>query len=459
MSREYRVSRRGFFGRSAKMAAAGAAIPYLIPAGVFGAGNRPGANERIGVAAVGVGPRGAWVSHEAGKMGEMVAVCDVDRRAAANFAQAYDGRPGTYADYREVLERDDVDVVIVGTPDHWHAKICIDAMRAGKDVYCEKPLTVTVAEGKLLEKVVEETGAVLQVGTQQRTEYNGWFLEAVAIARSGRLGRNLEALVSLDPAPVHGERQGPFAPEEPPPELNWDLWQGPAPERPFTPNRIGWNFRWWWEYSGGQVTDWGIHHADIALWALGAEASGPEEVEGKGEPPPGIPEDFDLNAYLSGELELPGLYTVFLEFDCTLRLANGNAINLVSRGNEIIIGGELGRIRVNRGGLTGRPIEEIRASEVESEWLQEEVARLYRGMRRTCHMGNFFDCVENRQLPISDVFTHNRAMEVAHTANIAMLLRRKLHWDPERREFEDDAEANASGIVRRPQRAPWTIEA
>lgn len=416
-------------------------------------------NERVNVAAIGVGPRGTAVSLQAAELGNMVAVCDVDSRAVTRFAQQCGGQPDLYADYRQVLDRADVDAVIIGTPDHWHAKLCVDAMKAGKDVYCEKPLTVTIAEGKMLEQVARDSGAVLQVGTQQRTEFNRWFLEAVAIARSGRLGKTLHAIVSVDPAPVHGDRQGPFAPEDPPAELNWDFWQGPAPARAFTANRIGWNFRWWWEYSGGQVTDWGIHHNDIANWALGMENSGPVEIEGEGELPPGVLQGLDLQTVLADPPQLPALYTVFMRFDCTLRFANGNSINLVSRGNEIIIEGEQGRIRVNRGGLTGQPVEQIRSNAADTDWLNEEVNRLYRGMRLTTHMGNFFDCVKDRSLPIADVFTHNRAMELSHTANIAMLLRRKLQWDPERREFKDDVQANAHPIVSRPQRSPWTIEA
>ncbi len=448
--------RRRFLKTAAGAVATATAGPYVWTGS---AARAEAPNERLGVAAVGVGPRGVAISRQAGNLGDMVAVCDVDSDAAGRFAQHYDGKPDTCADYRKLLDRKDVDVLIVGTPDHWHTKICIDAMKAGKDVYCEKPLTLTIDEGKLIEKVVRETGAVLQVGTQQRTDYNRWFLEAVAIARSGRLGKKLNALVSIGAAPVRGERQGPFPPADPPASLDWDFWQGPAPERPFTPNRVGWNFRWFWEYSGGQVTDWGIHHSDIALWALGAEESGPEEIEGEGQFPPGVPDDFDLNAVLEGRQELPAIYTVFMHFDCKLRFAGGHTINLVSRQNEIILEGDQGRIRVNRGGLTGRPIEEIRANAADHDWLNEEVTRLYRGMRLTNHMGNFFDCVKDRKLPIADVFTHNRAMEIAHTANIAMLLRRKLRWDPQRREFKDDAQANAHAIVSREQRKPWTIEA
>jgi myo-inositol 2-dehydrogenase / D-chiro-inositol 1-dehydrogenase len=202
-------NRRRFLRTTTGAIALGIAGPYVWT-GRSARGDS--ANERVSVAAIGVGPRGTGISLEADKLGNMVAACDVDRRAVNNFAQHCEGRPELYEDYREVLDRQDVDAVIIGTPDHWHTKLCVDAMKAGKDVYCEKPLTVTIAEGKLLEQVVRETNAVLQVGTQQRTEFNKWFLEAVAIARSGRLGKTLHALVSVDPAPVHGERQGPFAP-------------------------------------------------------------------------------------------------------------------------------------------------------------------------------------------------------------------------------------------------------
>ena len=441
-------TRRDFLKGTATAVAAGMAVPHVWTGTAARAGM---ANDRIHVAAIGVGGHGTNISNQARGLGNMVAVCDVDTRNAERFAEQCDPRPPTFVDYREVLDRNDVDAVIVGTPDHWHVKISVDAMRDGMDVYCEKPLTLFVEEGKLINRVARETNSVLQVGTQQRTEFDRVFLKAVAIARSGRLGEKLHALSSVGGAPF----DGPFAPEDPPAELDWDLWQGPALWRNYTPNRVGWNFRWWLEYSGGQVTDWGVHHTDIALWALGVDDTGPVEVEGQGEFP-GHPEGFDPVAFFRGETQLPAHYNVATSFDCNLHFANGNVVNLVSRANELIISGELGRIRVNRGGLTGLPVEEIEASPADREWLDAEVQKLYRGMRLGSHMQNFFDCIKSRELPISDVFTHNRAADACHLANVAMMLRRKLQWDPEREVFIDDPQANA--LLTRPYREGYELE-
>ena len=180
----------------------------------------------------------------------------------------------------------DLDAVTIGTPDHWHVKIAIEAMKAGKHVYSEKPLTMTFEEGVLVSDAVKKFQKVFQVGTQQRSEYNACFLKAVAIARSGRLGKNLQAISSVGKAasrsPDKNKPFGPFETSDPPADLHWDLWLGPAPLVPFCNERIGWNFRWWFEYSGGQVTDWGVHHTDIAFWALAGTDGQAVAAEGTG---------------------------------------------------------------------------------------------------------------------------------------------------------------------------------
>lgn len=394
-----------------------------------------GPNDRLNVAAIGVGGRGSGIGHQAGRLGNMIACCDVDSDRAADFAKHYGEKCQTYGDYRKILDRDDVDAVTIGTPDHWHTKISIDAMKSGKDVYCEKPLTLTIDEGKQICRVVEETGRVFQVGTQQRSENAQRFLKAIAIAQSGRLGDNLKATVGVGEA----NSGGPFTETEPPANLDWDMWLGQAPWTPYIKERTHYEFRWWLEYSGGQVTDWGVHHVDIGLWALGLDKTGPTTIEGKGE--------FNREK---------NCYNVARTFDCTLDFANGRQIVLNSGPNELLIEGDKGRIRVNRGGLTGKPVEEIEASEADKEWLQAEVAKLYRGMRMQGHMQNFFDCVKDRQLPISDVFTHHRSVSACHLANIAMILDRKLTWDPEAEDFVDDAEA--SSMLSREQRTPYEIQ-
>ena len=441
-----RSTRRDFLKTSAPLAAAGACAPYFFSSARAKA---EAANDKLSVGSIGCGGRGSAVGHQAGARGNMVACCDVDTERAAAFANRYENRCRVYGDYRKVLDRDDVDVVTIGTPDHWHSKIAIEAMLSGKDVYCEKPLTLTIEESKKICQVTKETGRVFQVGTQQRSEYKEVFLKAVVMARSGRLGKKLHALSSVGNA----KSDGPFPTADPPENLNWDMWLGQAPKVDYCEKRVHYQFRWWFEYSGGQVTDWGVHHTDVAVWALGGEQTGPAEIEGKGELPLG-PEG--VLAMLRGEKPCvePNSYNVAKSFDCDMTFPNGNTIRLFSGPNELIIEGELGKIRVNRRDLTGKPIEDL--SDADTKWLDEEVQKLYRGMPMEGHMANFFHCVKTRERPISDVWTHTNSVNACHMANLAMLLARKLRWDPEKYQFVDDDEANA--LMSRKQREPYGIK-
>jgi len=437
------VTRREFLKGSAAAAGLGAAAPYFWTSAYAKAES---ANDRPNVAAIGTsiytdrytGPgehdgRGAFIGRQAARFGNIVAVADVNLRHARFFAKEYEGKCKVYQDYRKLLDRDDVEAVTVGTPDHWHVKVAIDAMKAGKDVYCEKPLTLTVDEGKKICKVVKETGRVLQVGTQQRSEYDQMFLKAVVLARSGRLGGELKALSSVG----EGQKGGPFENQDPPPELDWDFWLGQAPKVPYCPQRCNYDFRWWLEYSGGQVTDWGVHHTDIAMWALGLENTGPVEIEGTGEFP-----------------QIENGYNTAVTFDCTMRFTEGREIRLYSGINELIISGDRGRIRVNRGGLTGKPVEEL--TENDEDWINEEILKLCHGKKPGDHMRNFFECIKDRGTPISDVYSHHRSATACHLANVAMRLGRKLRWDPVKEDFIGDEEASA--MLRRPQRKPYVIE-
>ncbi len=459
-------TRRDFLKGSAGIVAAGTTVPYFWSSSQAKAES---SGDRLGVAAIGVGVyykkwghkgfhdgQGSYIGHNAGRLGNMVACCDVNRKHAERFASHYNGKCDIYGDFRKLLERKDVDAVTIGTPDHWHTAIAIAAMKAGKDVYCEKPLTLTIDEGKQIRKVVKETGRVFQVGTQQRSEYGLRFLEAVAIARSGRLGNKLHAISSVGWPDFEREKTGwgPFENVTPPKELDWDFWLGRAPKVPYTKQRCDFDFRWWLEYSGGQVTDWGVHHTDIALWALGGENTGVVQVEGKGVLPLFAGGDVNVTDFLNGRAKLPNSYNVAHSFDCLLTIPNGNTINLISGKNELIFSGEKGRIRVNRRGLTGRPIEEL--SEKDKEWLDQEVIKLYKGKQPGNHMQNFFECIKDRSLPISDVFTHCNSVNACHMANITMLLGRKLRWDPVKEDFIGDAQASA--MLSRRQREPYTIE-
>ncbi|RMG03397.1 MAG: hypothetical protein D6741_02305 [Planctomycetota bacterium] len=438
-----RASRRRFLKAGAAMAGL-ASVPSLW---MRSASAEP-ASERLRGAAIGVGGRGTADGNALAAFADMVACADVHRGNAEKFAKRYEGKCEIYGDYRKILDRDDIDVVTIGTPDHWHVKIAIDAMKAGKDVYCEKPLTLTIEESKLICQAVRETNRVFQVGTQQRSEYNEMFLKAVVLARSGRLGKKLHALSSVGQATAGG----PFETAPVPDYLDWDFWLGQAPKVPFCPNRIGWNFRWWFEYSGGQVTDWGVHHTDIALWALGGENTGPTTIKPVSAEYP-LGRELMLETMLGKRRweDLPVAYNVAHKFDCDMVLPNGNTIKLFSGKNELIIEGELGRIRVNRGSLTGKPIEEL--TEADKKWLHDEVRKLYGGEPGN-HMRNFIESVKARKQPISDVFTHCNSVNACHMANIAMLLNQEIHWDPEKQEF---AEEDANKLMSRKQREPYTI--
>ncbi|MCA9166955.1 MAG: Gfo/Idh/MocA family oxidoreductase [Planctomycetales bacterium] len=437
------VSRRQFLNRTVGAAVAAGAAPYVWLPSARGA-----ANDQLNIACIGVGGRGSDIGHQAGRLFNMVACADVYRDNAEKFASKYDGKCEVYTDYRKVLDREDVDAITCGTPDHWHVRIAIDALEAGKHVYCEKPLTLTIEESRLIQDAVKKTGKTFQVGTQQRSEFGQMFLKAIAIARSGMLGDKLHAVSSVGPATAGG----PFPTEAPPAALDFNFWLGQTPKVDFCSRRIGWDFRWWLEYSGGQVTDWGVHHTDIAMWALGGDEMGVVQAEGKGTFP-GIPDGTDMVAFLNGKTKLPQQFNVAQTFDCDLTLANGNTIKLVSDRNELLLEGEKGRLRVNRGSLTGKIVEDINADPKQKEWLDEEVHKLYRNMPIQGHMANFLHCIKSGDKPISDVWTHCNSVNACHMANIAMFVKRKLQFDPATYQFVGDEEANR--FLSRERRDDW----
>ncbi len=456
----YRSNRREFLKRSL-VATGSAAVPLFWKRQLQSA--EP-ASDRLRVGCIGVGGRGTLVGNTACRLGEKIACADVDRRHAERFAGG--DRCAVYTNYHELLDRKDIDVVTVGTPDHWHTRIVIDAVKAGKDVYSEKPLTLTVDEGKKICQAVKQTGRVVQVGTQQRS--SAQFLMAVAIAQSGRLGKVLRATCYIGSGPTGG----PFPTADPPPHLNWDVWLGQCPQVPYTPQRCHGAFRWWLEYSGGKLTDWGAHHLDIAQWALGYDKSGPVEIEGRGQFPM-ISEDVDPVAFFAGKAKIPNGFNTATQFEVTLTFANGSTMVVKhGPGNGIMIEGEKGRMYVNRARLSGKPIEEL--TKADRERLGDETVRLYKGkpidpfgvstdaantgrdMATVEHMRNLYACIKDRSQPVSDVFTHHRSVSSCHLCNIAMLLRRKLRWDPDNEDFVGDEQASA--LVARPQRPPYTID-
>jgi len=420
-------TRRDFLKTGGAVAGA-AATPYIWTSSYAKAQDK---NDRPQIALIGCGGQGSGDARRAGGQGQLVACCDPDRQRAERFSG---GKLKIYEDFRKMFdEQKDLDVVVCGTPDHWHTAANLAAINAGCDVYGEKPLTLTIDEGKMICRAVKEKKAVFQVGTQQRS--GGQFQQAVAYARSGRLGGKITATCYIGAGP----RGGPFKEEDPPPHLNWDMWLGQTPKVPYIKERCHYQFRWWLEYSGGKLTDWGAHHVDIAQWGIGAEDTGPIEIEGEGV--------FD---------ERKNCYNTAQTFKCTLKFANGNTIIVQhGPGNGILFEGEKERIFVNRGrGPKGKPFEEM--TDADKKWINEEVAKLYDGNKSGGHMGNCFNCIRDRKDPISDVYTHHRAVSSCHMCNIAMRLKRKLKWDPVKEDFIGDEEASA--MVGREQRKGYTFK-
>ena len=394
-------------------------------------------SERVGIGAIGLRYQGSVIANKAAMYGDIVAVCDVDKNVRDPIKAAFGSTPKDYENYQDLLSNKSVDVVTIGTPDHWHTKMVIDACRAGKDVYCEKPLTLTIEEGKILEKVVEETGRVVQVGSWQRSDQR--FRQAVEMVRQGRIGKLRKVDVVLGKNVVGG----PFKPREVPRNFNWNLWQGQTPDVPYCEERSHYTFRWWYEYSGGQMTDWGAHHLDIAQWAIDS-----------------LPVEID------GQAKLPSIedgFNVAIDFGVTYKYANGVVMTVSDTGrNGIMFTGDAGRIFVNRGTLEGKPVEELSSNPLPREsWNAYDSDNLDRPERAgkldaiINHMGNFFDCLQSRKQPISDIESQHRSVSTCHLGNISMRLGRKLTWDAAQETFIDDAEADS--WLRREQRPGFEI--
>lgn len=428
------VTRRRFVQAAA--AAAGLPLWYYHESRSSAATPRPlSANDRPGIGLIGCGGQGRGDCNGARRFGNVIAVADVDRKQAEQ-AQAQFKAEHVYGDFRRLLEREDIHVIITGTPDHWHTLVNVAAARAGKDIYTEKPLTLTIEEGRTLVREVRQRRRVLQVGSQQRSDRR--FRLACELVRNGRIGRLEHIIVGLPTGP----REGPFTKQPVPPELNWDFYLGQTPVVDFNGKNYHWNFRWWYQFSGGQMTDWGAHHNDIAQWGNGTELSGPVEFDGKSL--------IDM---------IPGGYDAASKYRVECRYANGVTMTLIDgstpheRGvvgdgqgtpNGIQFLGSDGWVFVTRG--------EIRASNqdlIETP-LPDNALRLYAS---DDHMGNFFECLRSRRDPICPVEVGHRSISIAHLGVISIRLGRKIQWNPDQEEIVGDAEANQ--WLSRPMRKPY----
>jgi predicted dehydrogenase len=425
-----------------------AASTLLLPfaAGRTMADETRAKNDRPRLGLIGAGGQGSGDARWASDYGDFLAVCDVDKSHAEKAKESSKigkGKADVYEDYRKVLDRNDIEAVIIGTPDHWHTKILIDAMKAGKDVYCEKPLTLTIDEGKKIGKVAKETGRIVQVGTQQRSDHNRVFLLAVAMVRAGRIGKIKKVTAAIGGAPSGG----PFSKETPPPGLNWDMWLGQAPKVDYIKQRCHGDFRWWFEYSGGKMTDWGAHHVDIGQWAIGQENTGPTSIE--------IVKESLPVKFKAGWPTVDDQYNTPTSFLVKAMFANGVEMNIRDdTENGVTFQGTGGKIFVTRDriDLEGGAVDGLYKNPVPEALLVE----LRKGKRLDGHMGNFIECVRDRSMPVADVWTHHRALTTCHLANIAIRLGgRKLTWDPAAEEIVGDSEAN--GWLTRPQRAGYEV--
>jgi predicted dehydrogenase len=422
------------------------------------------ANERPRVAAIGTGSR--WCQKAAGlkgphgtapefkNFGDYIAVCDADanrRGLAAELVKGWCGKsPDVSTDYRAILDRKDVDIVHITTPDHWHAKIAIEALKAGKDVYCEKPMTLTIEEGQRICETVKKTGRIVQIGTQQRSDM--LFLRAIALIRDGRIGKVTKATCGIG-----GATSSPKLPvADVPKTLDWNLWLGPVPFAEYrylagdngetkSWSRCHYEFRWWYEYSGGKLTDWGAHHVDIATWAMRKTATGPISVN-----PLMVKHPVEFK---DGYPIDNSRYNTATEFLIQAEYADGMKLDIRHDGpNGIKFEGTEGSLFVSRGQLKGKPVDDLKTKPLPDGAIE----KVYKDRPVVDHIKNFFECVVARREPISDVFSHHRALTTCHLAGIAARFGRPIKWDPTHETIIDDKQAQ--GFLARERRKGFEIE-
>lgn len=457
----FRTSRRAFLAAAGKGIAASSVVsgfPSIVPASVLGAA---APSNRITVGAIGTGRisrghdlPGIWKHATA----RIVAVCDVDRhraREAKQLVNEHYGRDAAkpyngvvaYDNYRDLLANQDIDAVVISTPDHWHSLIAIHAVQAGKDVYLQKPASLTIAEGRTLSDVVRQSGRIFQIGSQQRSSPQ--FRYAAELVRNGRIGTLKRVEVGLP-----GDPSGNDEPEMPvPKQFNYHMWLGSTPEVYYTENRVhpqvGYGRPGWLrceQFGAGMITGWGAHHIDSAHWAMGAEHTGPIEVSGVAEfPANGL---WDVH----GPFKTEAVYAdgvrmiVSGDFPNGIRFEGTEGWIFVSRGNERVTATDPLAGLEDAQALSASDPKIIKSVIGPSEIHLEESLN---------HHGNWLECVRSRRTPIAPVEVGHRSCSACLIHHIAMKLKRTVYWDPAQERFKDDDEANA--MLSRPQRQPYEI--
>jgi predicted dehydrogenase len=453
----YRMNRRHFL-KATGVALAGAALPSFTSCSTAGRTRRPVASSRINLGVIGFGT----IAHDTimNFLGDprvqVVAVADpvsdlpnygyegeyrggrlIGKKRVEEYYSA-ESPTGSfsgckaYEDFRDMIDREDLDAVYIATPDHWHCAAAVIAATKGKHIYGQKPLALTVGEGRRIADVVKATGVTWQTGSQQRS--SAYFRTACEYVRNGRLGRIQRITVGLPGGRSDWSRLGSRnKPETPPPELNYDLWLGPAPEREYIPALLQLNWRHNWDYSGGMITDWGAHHLDIVQWALDQDTGGPTLIEN-------IQADLpDQNA----------IYNTPAHYAFDVVYANGTRVSVSDKNeNGILFEGEAGKsIFVSRDKLQYTP------TELRREKIRPEEIHLYESK---VHETNFVDCIYGGQPTAAPAEVSHRAITISHIANIAIRLgRAKLEWNPKTERFIGDPTADA--MLSRPMRREYAV--
>lgn len=435
-----KITRREFL----KTSAVGVA-PYIVPSSIFGRSG-PSPSNRLTLGLIGLGSMG--MRHVKGFLEEedcrIVGVCDVDasrrREAIQEINKHYNNTDCSwYNDFRELIGRGDIDTLCISVPDHWHALIAIEGIRAGKDIYGEKPLAYTIAEGQALVETVNRYKCVWQTGSWQRSTAH--FRFGCELIRNQRIGKLQRVEVGIGPGfqvpdgpTVYGIEHQPV--QRVPEGFDYEMWLGPAPWAPYTDKRCHWNFRWIMDYAGGQVTDWGAHHIDIAHWGMGCDETGPTEVAGSGV----FPKD--------------GLWDAAVDYDFECKYPNGLVMRVASN-NHIAQGvrfiGESGWVHITRAGLDANPKKLLKGKIGPDEI---HLARP-RGDHRQGHRRDFLDCVKTRAQTIAPVEIGHRSAIPAHLGNIAMMVGRKIRWDAQTEKIIDDSAA--VNMLSRANRPPWRL--
>jgi predicted dehydrogenase len=423
----HRHSRRKFLAASAALAAG---APLIVPRRVLAAPGKPGANDRIRVGAIGVGGRATLLLQQLPESAQIVALSDCNLSRAEAFKSKAQADWPVYQDYRKLLDRQDIDAVIVATGEFQRVVPCIHACQAGKDVYAEKPLTLYIGEGRALVNAARRYERVLQVGTQQRSMAVNRV--ACELIRSGGLGKILEVrAINYGGAEASPTTPPPAMPV--PAGLDWNLWLNQAAERPFHPDWMGWMR--WRDFAGGEMTNWGAHGIDQIQWALGMDSTGPTTMR-------------PLTPGPNGQV--------------AMRYANGVEVNFVIEPGRGPMGGavficEKGKLEINRNKFASNPpeiAEELRKKldidEEERKW-SDQLAL----WQARWHMQDWLDCIRSRNRPVADVEVGHRSVTVCHLANITRAVGRELQWDPVREQFVGDEQAN--GLVNRPRRQGFEL--